>query len=163
MDKDLTDDDDNESDIEAGKYLLLNLSSRMESLRDEQKEYINIDFGNELGSVKEGLITWSSINKNIERVYAKNHESKDEHQTKKKKESGIPLGIFAQFSSIREWVGFRMKSFLQTKSRGERRFWTAICRIRFILNENLATVKQLVNSDASPHFFQVLSDEDTCK
>ncbi|CAG8856801.1 33254_t:CDS:1, partial [Gigaspora margarita] len=79
---------------------------------------------------------------------------------KQKKDSGIPLGITASFRSIRGWVGYRMKLFLQIKSRGERRFWTAICRIRFILNESLATVEQLVNSGASPYFFQLLSDED---
>ncbi|KAF0333543.1 hypothetical protein F8M41_016816 [Gigaspora margarita] len=120
--EDLTDDDDNQSDIEAGKYLLLDLSSRMESR----------------------CKIYSQSKPNIK------HPDNLEYEN-------------LQFNSIRGWVGFRMKSFLQIKYRGERRFWTAICRIRFILNESLATVKQLVNSDASPHFFQVLSDEDTCK
>ncbi|KAF0433486.1 hypothetical protein F8M41_005059 [Gigaspora margarita] len=203
-DEDLTDDDDNQSDIEAAlgwkavAKLILNSKPNIkhpdnleyDSLQFmfgmKQKEYAHIDFGNELGSVKEGLITWSSIDKNIERVYAEVKLQRFFHflklydayvvlfqlaikeppgsnqkmSIKQKKESGIPLGITAQFRSIRGWVGFRMKSFLQIKSRGERRFWTAICRIRFILNESLATVKQLVNSGASPHFFQMLSDED---
>ncbi|CAG8834432.1 7554_t:CDS:2, partial [Gigaspora margarita] len=165
-DEDQTDDDDEQADIEA--------------------EYVHIDFGNELGSVEEGLKTWSSIDNNIENVYAEvklqrfchflklydayvvlfqlaikePSSSNQKISIKQKKDSGIPLGITAPFRSIRGWVGYRMKSFLQIKSRGERRFWIAICRIRFILNENLTTVKQLVNSGASPHFFQLLSDED---
>ncbi|CAG8844048.1 19622_t:CDS:2, partial [Gigaspora margarita] len=36
----------------------------------KQKGYIHIDFGNELESVEEGLKTWSSIDENIEKVYA---------------------------------------------------------------------------------------------
>jgi hypothetical protein len=152
----------------------------------KQREYFHIDFGNKLGSVKEGLKTWSSIDKNIEKVYAEVKlqrfchflklydaytvlfqlaikeppDSNQKMSIKLKKDSGIPLGITAPFRSIRGWVGCKMKSFLQIKSRGERRIWTAIYRIRFILNESLSTVKQLVNSSASPHFFQLLSDED---
>ncbi|RIB15677.1 hypothetical protein C2G38_2039164 [Gigaspora rosea] len=152
----------------------------------KQKEYVHIDFGNELGSVEEGLKTWSSIDENIEKVYAEVKLQRFCHflklydayvvlfqlaikeppgnsqkmSIKQKKDSRIPLGITTPFRSIRGWVGYRMASFLQIKSRGERRFWTAICRIRFILNEDLATVRQLVNSGASPHFFQLLSDKD---
>ncbi|CAG8782593.1 10369_t:CDS:2 [Gigaspora margarita] len=152
----------------------------------KQKEYVHIDFGKELGSVEEGLKMWSSIDENIEKVYAEvklqrfchflklydayvvlfqlaikePSSSNQKISIKQKKDSGIPLGITAPFRSIRGWVGYRMKSFLQIKSRGERRFWTAICHIRFILHKNLATVKQLVNSGASLYFFQLLSDED---
>ncbi|CAG8804820.1 2670_t:CDS:2, partial [Gigaspora margarita] len=122
-----------------------------------QKEYVHIDFGNELGSVEE------------EKVYAKVKlkrfchflklydayivffqlaikELPDNNQKmniKQKKDSGIPFGITALFRSIHGWVEYRMRSFFQIKSR-----------------EDSGQQYALVNLGALPHFFQLLSDED---
>ncbi|CAG8772224.1 1093_t:CDS:2, partial [Dentiscutata heterogama] len=55
-------------------------------------------------SVKEGLKTWSSIDKNIEKVYAEEPPNSNQKMSiKQKKDSGIPLGITAPFRSIRGW------------------------------------------------------------
>ncbi|CAG8804683.1 20325_t:CDS:2, partial [Racocetra persica] len=143
-DEDLTDDDNKQADIEIASgwkivaKLILNSKPDVEYSDDlkydspqlkfgmKQREYVHIDFGNKLESEPP--------------------DSNQKMSIKQKKDSGIPLGITAPFRSIRGWVGYKMKLFLQIKSRGERRIWTAIYRIKFILNESLATVKQLVNS-----------------
>ncbi|CAG8687689.1 24286_t:CDS:2 [Gigaspora rosea] len=145
----------------------------------------NINFGSKLASVQEGLEKWNEVEIIFENAQAEMDLYRLHHflnlydayvvlfkfaieertvdlnmKISQKKKNQIPLGVNAHFRFIRGWVGYQMRLFRNIKDdRYERRIWTALCRIRFIITNGIATEKALAISGASPNFFQMLPDE----
>ncbi|CAG8841145.1 36845_t:CDS:1, partial [Gigaspora margarita] len=145
----------------------------------------DIEFGDSLSSIQNGLNNWKARNVvllnlecNIEYVKWKhflnlnlayralkrvvNQMPPEGNKTtiKYKIQNKIPIGKNSSKKSKRSWISYQMQTMLHIDKRAERRIWTALRFINFLLLDGIITESSLFNSKIAPDFFKKMNGDD---
>ncbi|KAF0390468.1 hypothetical protein F8M41_010849 [Gigaspora margarita] len=144
-----------------------------------------LDFGNNIKSISEGFTKWNEIELLAKRVseevthFRLNHflklidgylalfkfasqetpEKYKNYNNDQKIENGIALSRDKSSHLKLKWVKFHIRKFLETGTRTENKMYNALWHIKFIVDNQIKTTKELAKAGGSPRFFQNLSND----
>ncbi|CAG8637567.1 23720_t:CDS:2, partial [Gigaspora rosea] len=162
--------------------IYFNLGNNCRSFNFENR----LDFGDEIKSISEGFDKWNKIELLAKSVseevthYRLNHflklidrylalfkfasqETPEEYKNcsdNQKIVNGIALGRDKSSHLKLNWVKFHIRKFLEIVPRSENKMYNALWCIKFIVDNQIKTTKELAKAGGSPRFFQNLSNDE---
>ncbi|RIB21771.1 hypothetical protein C2G38_2140515 [Gigaspora rosea] len=97
---------------------------------------------------------YEALNKLVNQNLAEEHPKKS---IKFKIENFIPLGGSANKKSKRSWISYQIRTLLLIDKRTERRLWTALRFVNYLMSDGTVTLDSLVKAKILPSFFKKMN------